>query len=244
MDMREGETLENLQFAGLCLLQKKAGFRYGTDAVLLADFAKIKSRDRVLDLGTGTGIIPTLLCGRYPHITVTALEIQEDMAEMARRSVALNHLDDRMQILCADARKHREILSPCSFDAVVCNPPYTPLGRGIPSIRDSVNLARHEESLTLQDAAQAAFYALRPGGKAFFCLPPERISDALSAFTQVRLTPKTLRLVHYDAAHAPKLLLIACTREAKEGLQFLPPLLLRDEAGQETEEYRRIYHKT
>ncbi len=241
-DVREDETLEDLQFAGMRILQKKEGFRFGTDAVLLADFAKIRGKDRVLDLGTGTGILPVLLCARHPGISVTALEIQEEAAGMAARSMEGNGLADRVSVLNEDLRRIREYLPPCAFDAVVCNPPYTPLGKGIQAERESVHLSRHEETCSLRDAAKAAFYALRPGGKAAFCLPPERIAEALQVFSEERITPKVLRLVHFDARHAPRLLLVSCTREAKTGLSFLPPLLLRDEEGRESAEYRRIYH--
>jgi len=240
--VQEDETLEDLQFADMRLLQKKKGFRFGTDAVLLADFALIRENDKVLDLGTGTGILPVLLCARYSNISVTAVEIQEDMAEMASRSMIANGLDSRVRILCEDLRNIRQFLSPCAFDSVICNPPYTPLGHGVESERESVHLSRHEETCSLRDAAKAAFYALRSGGKASFCLPPERIAEALDVFREERLTPKILRLVYYDAAHAPKLLLISCTREAKPGISFLPPLLLKDEKGTESSEYRRIYH--
>ena len=136
----EDETLEDLQIGGLKLIQKKKNFRYGMDAVLLADFANIRSRDAVADFGTGTGILPLLLIGRGKGQHFTAIEIQPEMAEMARRTMKLNHLEERVMVLQADASEAPEMLGICTMEAVVCNPPYGMPGRSMQNQRQELAL--------------------------------------------------------------------------------------------------------
>ena len=142
-ELREGERLDTLQYQGLQIIQKEQGFRFGTDSVLLADFAAPRSGDRVADLGTGTGILCILMASRQPNSTYTALEIQTDMAEMATRSVKLNNMDDRIEVHACDFREAPSFLGHGKFSLVVCNPPYGKAGSSMVNVRDSERIARH-----------------------------------------------------------------------------------------------------
>ncbi|MCX7771520.1 MAG: methyltransferase, partial [Clostridia bacterium] len=158
------ETLEDLQLNGLYLLQKKDAFRFGMDAVLLSNFVSAKRGQRVLDLGTGTGIIPVLLSAKTWASQIIGLEIQADIADMARRSVEGNNLYDRVIILKGDIKEVNAQLQPCSFDVVVSNPPYTRVGQGLVNPEETKAVARHEVLCTLEDVLDAANFVLKPNG--------------------------------------------------------------------------------
>ena len=241
--IRPGERLDDLQFGGMKILQKLDGFRFGTDAVLLSGFVRARGRDRILDMGCGTGVIGLLLAGRLPLADITGLELQSDMAEMAQRSAEINGLTDRMRIVQGDLRRCDEIFAPCSFDVVVMNPPYSPLGSGPVSETDAHALARHEATCTARDMAHAAFRLLKNGGKLFVIYPAERIYEVMDACIQERMTPKRLRLIQHSAGRAPKLLLMEASRQGKSGVMWMEPLILCEADGSYTPEARRIYHQ-
>ena len=238
----EDETLEDLQIGGLKLIQKKKNFRYGMDAVLLADFANIRSRDAVADFGTGTGILPLLLIGRGKGQHFTAIEIQPEMAEMARRTMKLNHLEERVMILQADASEAPEMLGICTMEAVVCNPPYGMPGRSMQNQRQELALARHQGQETLSRLFNAAFRILKGKGKLFLVYPAAQMFSLMTALRTAHLEPKHFRLVYPDINHSANLVLMEAVKDARPLLQPMPPLIVCEENGNLTNELKSIYH--
>ncbi len=238
----EDETLEDLQLSGLQLIQKKKNFRFGMDAVLLADFAVIRPGDRVADLGTGTGILPVLLIGRGKGSWFLGVEIQDEMAKMARRTMELNGLLDRVDILRGDAADLRSMMPGCSFDAVICNPPYGMPGKSMVSRDAPLITARHQGDHTLQDFLQAAFHLLKGKGKLFLVYPAAQMFSLMTALKAAHLEPKHFRLVYPDIKHPANLVLMEAVKDARPLLQPMPPLIVHTEAGDLTNELKSIYH--
>ena len=239
--IREGERLESLQYGELRILQKEQGFHYGTDAVLLADFAAPRSGERMVDLGTGTGVIAILAMSRQENATCQALEIQEDMADMARRSVLLNGMQDRIEVRACDFRSAYRELGNEAFTLAVCNPPYGKAGGTLVSETDARRIARHEDECTLLEVCQAASRLLRCSGRFAVVFPAPRLLELLNTLRDCRLEPKRVRLVHHDVTKAPKLALVEAIKNGGPTLQWMPPLILNREDGTPTGEWRRIY---
>lgn len=239
--MLPDETMEDLQFAGLKLLQKQSGFRFGMDAVLLADFAP--ARRRVMDLCAGSGIIGLLYAGRHLHSQVTAVEILPELADMARRSVDINQIEGRMQVQCADIRAHRQLWTPGQWDLVLCNPPYLRAGDGRTSPDAARALARHEEQCTLADAANAAGHLLKHAGHYAMIIKADRSVDAMEAMRRCGLEPKRGRQVAHTVKSRPSLVLLEGIKGAKPGFIWEPLLICTDENGCDTAEINRIYHR-
>ncbi len=240
---REDERLDSLDRGGLYILQKPEGFRFGTDAVLLADFAKPRPKERVIDLGAGSGVLPLLIAARVPDATFRAVEIQPEMADMARRSAVMNGLAERIKVYAMDLRNAPKLLGHGSADLVVCNPPYGKRGAGLINPNPAVALARHECDCSLEEIVGASAALLRNGGRLAMVFPAARLLELLDAYRAQHIQPKRVRLVHAHTAEAPKLALIEGVKRARPGLHWLPPLILRDDSGEETEELRRIYHE-
>lgn len=241
--IQEGERLDDLQFADLKILQRPEEFCFGTDAVLLSDFASIKSGGKVIDLCCGSGIIPLLLWGRGRAGHITGVEIQPAVAEMARRSVMLNGLNEHIDILELDLKDASAVLGKNIADNVTCNPPYGKAGYSLHGENTSRAIARHEILCTLSDCVASAAALLKENGRAAFVHRCERISELLSLMEAHHLTPKRLRAVQPRPDAAPILFLVEGVKGAKAGVQWLAPLLLRKENGEETEEVLRIYHR-
>ena len=238
----EDETLENLQLNGLRLIQKKQGFRFGMDSVLLADFARIRASDYVADFGCGTGILPLLLVGRNKGRQFLGLEIQEEMAEMARRTMRLNGLEDRVQIICADVARAGEFVSPCSVDAIVCNPPYGMPGRVLRNQAESLATARHQDKNTLSRFFSSAFRILKGKGGIYMVYPAAQMFSLMTELKQQHLEPKRFRLVYPDAKHPANLVLLEAVKDARPRLHPMPPLIICQENGILTNELKSIYH--
>ena len=262
------ERIDALNRDGLRVIQRPDLFLFGTDSVLLADFASNAAsarnaatpsgrgekppktgeaskaseagREAVLDLGTGSGVIMLLMSARMPHARFTGIDIVPEMADMARRSVALNGLEARISAACLDMRKASEAL-PRSFHRVVCNPPYGKAGASFPSQNRARLIARHEVSCTPDDVAAAASALLLPGGRLFMCHQPGRMLDVADAMRAHKLTPKRARLVLPAPGYPPCLLLLEAVLHGRAGLSWDAPLLLRDEQGRETDDYRKAY---
>lgn len=241
--LEPGERLDDLQFAGLKILQKPAQFCFGTDAVLLSDFARVRSGGTAIDLCCGNGIIPLLLWGRGRAKRIFGVEIQESVAALARRNMALNGLSAQIEILTLDLKEAPRHLGAHAADTVTCNPPYGKAGYSVLGENSEKAIARHEICCTLSDCVASAAALLKEGGRAAFVHRPERVSELLSLFEAHRLTPKRLRAVQPKPGAAPMLFLAEGVKGARPGVDWLAPLLLRDEAGNETEEVLRIYHK-
>jgi len=239
--LNEGERLDDLQYNGMKIIQKTDAFRFGTDAVLLSDFALLRKTDRVIDLGTGTGAIALLLCAHHPHISVDAIEIQEDMAEMAQRSVRLNGLEDRLRVHAMDMRLAPKVIGAGTFDHVVCNPPYSKEGAALKSVSENKRLSRHEGDISISEICAVAAAFLKTGGRFSVVFPAQRAFEMMTAMQNCSLAPKRVRNVCGTVNHAPKLILIDSVKMGGAQLHWLPPLILRNIDGTPTEEWYRIY---
>ncbi|MCX7708863.1 MAG: tRNA1(Val) (adenine(37)-N6)-methyltransferase [Clostridia bacterium] len=237
----DNERIDDLQYKGLRIIQKTDGFCFGVDAVLLANFAEVKNGDRVIDLGTGTGIIPLLLAGKTQAKEITGLEIQTEMAEMAARSIRLNDLEDKVRIVCGDIKRSVEEFGPSSFNSVVTNPPYMNHGGGLVNPSDMKAISRHEILCTLEDVIRSSSKLLVPGGQLAMVHRPERLVDILCLMRRYQIEPKYLRFVHPSPYKKPNLILIRGSRGGNPQLKMLDPLYVYDEKGNYSEEINRIY---
>ena len=235
------EKIDDLQRGGLRVIQRADAFRFGTDAVLLADFAAPRRHDRVCDLGTGTGIIPLLLYARENTISADAVEIQPDMADMAARSMAMNGLNEKIRVLPGDLRSIRTLLPHARYDLVTCNPPYGKAGGTLLNPDASKRLARHEESCAIEDVACAAAWLLQNGGRLCCVFPAARMIELSDAMRKYRMAPKRIRMVHSRVEKAAHLCLMEGMLDARPGLIIEPPLVIYDENNAYTPELRRIY---
>jgi tRNA1Val (adenine37-N6)-methyltransferase len=239
--IKEYERVDDLQFGGLRIIQSRKGFRFGMDAVLLSHFADVRPGDRVVDLGTGTGIIPILLSGHTKGMEYVGLEIQPEMAEMASRSVLMNGLEGKIKIVNGDLRLSHELLGYNSFDVVTCNPPYERKGGGVVCQEMAWTLARHEEACTLSDVAHAAFNLLRQGGRLSIIIRADRAVDVLMMLKESRMEPKRIRLVCPSVDKSPNLMLAEATRGGNPGVRWEPPLIVYGADGAYSPELKAIY---
>ena len=241
--MKPGERLDDLQRNGLRILQNPDGFRFGMDAVLLADFASLRKREKVADMGSGTGILPLLMSQNEPTACFDAFEWQADMADMARRSVALNGLSDRIRIHAMDFRHAWQAVGRESMDVVVCNPPYGKQGGTLLNHSGTVTLARHETDGTIEDVAAACAAVLRTHGRAYMVFPAKRLLELCDALRKSSLEPKRIRMVCSKLEKPPYLVLLEAMKNARPSLLWMPPLVVYHPDGRETEEMDRIYHR-
>lgn len=239
------ESLEDLQLNDLHIIQKQNSFRFGTDAVLLSSFtsnyARYKKNTSIVDMGTGSGIIPILLSAKTNAEKIIGLEIQQPMAEMAQRSVIGNHLQDRISIINGDIRKARAILGAASYDIVVSNPPYSKVNSGYTNSVDTKAIAKHEISCTLNDLMTNSYALLKPKGEFFMVHRPERLTDIMDTMRKIRIEPKILRMVSPKMGKAPTLILLKGIKNAKAGLKVLPELIIYNEDGSYTQDVRTMY---
>jgi len=240
-ELLPGERLDDLQTGGYRLIQRPGSFCFGTDAVLLADFAAPRRKDRAADLGTGTGVIALLMAAHQPGLQVDAVELQADMADMAARSVRLNGLEARICVHQGDMRQLWKKLGQGSKSLVVCNPPYERENTGPVSVGESQRIARHEGGLTIGEVARSAAQLLKFGGRFCVIYPARRAFELMCAMQAVHLQPKRIRTVHARADRAPKLILIEAIKGAAEGINWMAPLMLCDADGSPSAEWRRIY---
>lgn len=242
--IREDERLDDLQLAGLRIIQKSSGFRFGMDAVLLADFARVEERDRVADFGTGTGILPLLLAGRGRGAHIDAFEIQADMADMATRSVDLNGLTERITVHHLPVEKAASACEPGTLDAIVCNPPYGVPGTTLLNPAQTLSTARHQTEAGLTEWYRMAYRLLRGKGRFHMIYPAPRMLEAMTALSRAHLEPKRFRLIYPYADKAANLVLIEAMKDAKPMLHPEPPLIVYEKDGSMTAELKRIYHLT
>lgn len=240
--LRPGERLDDLLIGGLRIIQHKDQFRFSLDAVLLAHFATVKRRAAAVDLGAGSGVLGLLLATRGAE-RVTGVEINPDLADMARRSIAVNGLTDRLAILGADVRSLKDggLLAAGRWDLVVTNPPYRLPGGGAVSPRGAVAQARHELAGGVDDFVAAAAFLLKERGRLAMVHLPERLTDIAGAFRGAGIEPKRLRLVHPAPDKAAKLLLVEGVRGARPGLAVLPPLFVYGGDGRYSPEIMAYY---
>lgn len=235
-----GETLDALFQGKLKIIQRKRGYRFSIDAVLLAHFVKVRGGEKIVDLGTGNGVIPLILGCLHPSVRVVGLELQEEMAQRALRSVRLNLLAERVRIIQGDVCSVEEIFSPQSFDAVVCNPPYreTASGRINPDLERRV--ARHEIKARILDFVRAGSYLLRRRGRMALVYPAARTLDLLQTMRQEDLEPKRLRLVYPFEESAATLVLAEGIKGGGSELRVMPPLVMYTKDRKYSPEIRAI----
>lgn len=235
------ENIDDLQLKGLYLIQKKDGFKFGIDAVLLSDFAQVKKRHRVMDLCTGTGIVPFLVYGKYEPQSVFGLEIQRDMVEMAERSVKLNSLEGRVQFINGDLKDIDSLKRLDRFDVVTVNPPYKLNNSGILNPLDKLAIARHEVLCNLEDVIVASRVLLKDNGRMFIVHRPERLADIFTLMRKYKIEPKRVKMVHPKMGKAPNIVLVEGQRDGGAYLKWEAPLYVYDENGEYTKEIDEIY---
>lgn len=224
--VHEGERLDDLQCKGYQIIQDPKRFCFGIDAVLLSNFAKVKAGSRVLDLGTGTGIIPILLAAKTEAQHITGLEIQEASAEMADRSVRLNHLEERIKIIQGDIKEAAGLFPAASFDVITSNPPYMINQHGLENEYEPKNIARHEVLCNLEDVVKAAAYLVKPGGSFFLIHKPFRLAEIFSVLMRYKMEPKRMRLVHPYVDKEPNMVMIEAVRGGRSRITIEPPLVV------------------
>ena len=239
--MKEDETLESLFGGRLKILQKKKGYRYTIDSVLLAHFVEPKKKDRILELGAGSGVIGLMLAFRHHGVQVTGLELQADLVDMAKRSVAMNGLEGRVKMICGDARKAAEFLEPRSQDIAVFNPPYRKMGSGQVNPATEKALARHEIAGSIADFLKAASHALEPGGRVFMIYPCSRMVEAIHRMRAGKIEPKRLRMVHSKPGSRGDFILVEGMKGGGEELAVLPPLFVYKEGEGYSEELEALF---
>ncbi|MCK9216491.1 MAG: tRNA1(Val) (adenine(37)-N6)-methyltransferase [Firmicutes bacterium] len=238
--LKPGETLDDLQ-NGYYIIQKEKAFRFGVDAVLLSDFANIKRTDNVLEMGTGTGIIPILIHAKKHPKFITAIEIQEDMAEMAGRSIAYNDLENNIDTILMDLKKAPEILGKGKYSAIITNPPYLKKGSGIINPEIEQASARFEINCTLSDVIDSAHQLLMPKGRFYMVHRTDRLADIICAMRDKGIEPKKMRFVHSSYDKKPHLLLIEGVKGGKPELKLMEPLYIYDDKGNYSKEINAIY---
>lgn len=238
--LREHESLDDLQ-NGYFIIQSEEGFRYGIDAVLLSGFARVKPGEKVLDMGTGTGILPILLAAKTEGESFTGLEIQEKSEEMAGRSVAYNHLEGRVRIVAGDIKEAGAIFGPASFDVVVSNPPYMTGSHGLVNPNEAKAVARHEVLCTLEDLVRETAAVLTSRGRFYLVHRPFRLAEIMGMLMKYRLEPKRMRLVYPYVDKEPNMVLLEACKGGNPRIQVERPLIVYERPNVYTDEIREIY---
>lgn len=244
VELKENERIDDLEFKKLKVIQNKEGFCFGIDAVLLSDFAKnIKKDARVLDLGTGTGIISILLCGKTNLSKIIGVEVQEEVADMAKRSVRLNNLENKFEIINENITNLEKIYERNSFDVIVTNPPYKKENTGIVNEEKKKLISRHETLAKLEDYIKISNKLLKDKGEFYMVHRPERLVDIITYMRQYKIEPKEIRFVCSHENEPPKLVLIKGVKSGKPFLKFKENLYIYENNGNYTEEIYKIYNK-
>ena len=241
MNLLSGERIDDLQRNGYRIIQNEEKFCFGMDAVLLSGFAKVKPGEQVLDLGTGTGIIPILLEAKTEASHITALEIQEESADMARRSVALNGLSEKISVVTGDIKEASTLFGKAVFDVVTTNPPYMNDRHGLKNPDMPKAIARHEILCSLEDVIREASLVLKPNGRFYMVHRPFRLAEIFAVLQKYKLEPKAMRLVHPFADKEPNMVLIEALKGGKSMIKIAPPLIVYKEPGVYTEEIYDVY---
>ena len=244
IELKENERIDDLEFKNLKIIQNKDGFCFGIDSVLLADFAKnIKKGANVLDLGTGTGIISILLCGKTDLSNIIGVEIQEEVAKMASRSSQLNNLENKFKVINENILNLKNIYENQSFDAIVTNPPYKKKNTGIINENEKKIISRHEITATLEDFIRVSGDLLKDKGEFYMVHRPDRLVDIFSLMRKFKIEPKVLKMVYSNINKGPKLILIKGIKNAKPFLKIEKNLYIYDNDGNYTDEVLKIYNK-
>lgn len=244
VELKENERIDDLEFKGLKIIQNEKGFCFGMDSVLLSDFAKnMKNNSTVLDLGTGTGIIPILLCGKTNLKKIIGIEIQQDVANMAKRSSQLNNLQDRFEVVNTNIINLKNIYEKQSFDVIVTNPPYKKENTGITNENEAKLISRHEITANLEDFISISKDLLKDKGEFYMVHRPERLVDILSLMRKYKIEAKILKFVSPNKNKEPNLILIKGIKNANSFLRVEKNLYVYNEDGKYTNEILKIYNK-
>ena len=236
-----GERIDELQRNGYRIIQNPERFCFGMDAVLLSGFARAKKQERCLDLGCGNGIIPILMEAKTEGKHFTGLEIQPESADMAKRSVALNGLQDRIDIVEGDIKDASKIFGASSFHVVTTNPPYMTAQHGLTNVYEAKTIARHEVLCNLEDIIRESARLLMPGGRVYMVHRPFRLAEIISLMVQYRMEPKRMRLVYPYVDREPNMVLIEGLRGGKSRMTVEKPLIVYKEPGKYTDEIYDVY---
>lgn len=236
------ERIDDLHRNGYRIIQNPEYFCFGCDAVLLTGFTKVKKAETLIDLGTGSGIIPILLEAKTPGSHFTGIEIQAEMADMARRSIELNGLSEKIEIHHSDIKKIKENYIPSSYDVVTTNPPYMNNGGGLKNAFSPKAIARHEVLLTLEDVISGACHLLKSGGRFYMIHKPHRLVEIIALLRKYRLEPKRLRQIQPFVDKPPEMVMLEAIKGANPMLKMEPALIIYSEIGVYTKEVYDIYY--
>lgn len=240
-DLLENERLDDLQINNYKIIQKKDEFCFGMDAVLLSAFTKVKEYERIIDLGTGTGVIPILLEAKTKTQQIVGLEIQPHIAEMAKRSVLYNQLESKISIVQGDIKEAGQLFGLASFDVVTSNPPYMNDLHGLKNFKESKSIARHEILCTFEDLVKAASKLLKPRGRFYLVHRPHRLIELISILTKYQMEPKRIKMVHPYVYKDANMVLIECIKGARSMVKVESPLIVYDSPNHYTEDIFKIY---
>ena len=244
MELKENERIDDLEYKGLKIIQNKNGFCFGIDSVILSDFAKnVKPNSNIMDLGTGTGILPILLSAKTEAKKIWGIEIQEDVANMAKRSVLLNKLEDKIEIINENILNLYNKFEKNSVDVIVTNPPYKKKGTGVINEKESKLISRHEITASLEDFIEISSKLLKDKGEIFMVHRPERLVDILYLMRNKKIEPKNIRFVYANKESEPKLILVRGVKNAKEFLKVEKNLYIYNEDGNYSDDILKIYNK-
>ena len=243
ISLKTGERIDDLQRNGYRIIQNPERFCFGMDAVLLSSFAKAKSGERVLDLGCGNGIIPILMEAKTKGEKFFGLEIQEESADLARRSVSLNELDGKIEIVTGDMKEAVDIFGAASFHVITMNPPYMTGNHGLVNPEDAKAIARHEITCNLEDMISQASKVLKSKGRFYMVHRPFRLAEIMSLMIKYHLEPKRMRLVYPYVDKEPNMVLIEGLKGGNSRITVEPPLIVYEKPGVYTEELKRMYYE-
>lgn len=243
VNLNENERIDDLHRNGYLIIQDPKNFCFGIDAVILTGFVKVKKDETVLDLGTGTGVIPILLEAKTQGKHFIGVDIQQQSVDMATRSVIMNELESKIEIHLGDIKKLTENYKLSSFDVITSNPPYMNEGGGLINCYNPKAIARHELLCNLEDVIYITSKLLKPQGRFYMVHRPHRLTDILVLLRKYKLEPKNLRLVHSHIDRNPNMVLIEAIRGSKPMLTVQPPLIIYNENGKYTDEIIKIYYE-
>ena len=241
IELREHERIDELHRNGYRIIQNESAFCFGMDAVLLSGFASAKKGEKVVDFCTGTGIIPILMEAKTEGSHFTGLEIQAPMAEMAGRSVLLNELSEKVEIVCGDVCRASEIFGKSSVDVVTCNPPYMNQNHGLKNPDEPKAIARHEVCLTFDDVAREAAAVLKPGGRFYLVHRPMRLVELIMTMKKYKLEPKRMKFVHPFIGEEANMVLVEAVYGGGAQMRIEKPLVVYEAPGKYTSEIYDIY---
>lgn len=241
INLKDGERIDDLNRNGYQIIQSKDKFCFGMDAVLLSGFSVVKEGEKVLDLGTGTGIIPILLEAKTEGKYFCGLEIQEESVDMAKRSILLNHLQEKVDIVAGDIKVASQIFGGATFDVVTSNPPYMNDNHGLKNPDLPKAIARHEVLCNLEDVIREGAKVLKPGGRFYMVHRPHRLVEIINTFTKYKLEPKRIKMVHPYVDREANMVLIEAVRDGKSMVKVEKPIIVYSELGVYTREIYDIY---